>query len=70
VFALLQESADVKKKNILEKRIRRSAAAAMLGVTPATLRRYELKGLLPAIRLNSRLTIYKESDVLKLANGQ
>jgi len=50
--------------------MKRSAAALMLGVTPATLRRYELRGILPAVRLNSRLTLYREADVLKLVSGE
>jgi hypothetical protein len=58
------------KKKVLEKRIRRSVAAVMLGLSPASLRRYELRGILQGFKLNSRITLYKEVDVLRLANGE
>jgi hypothetical protein len=60
----------MRRKHVLEKRLRRSAAAALLGLSPATLRRYELQGILPAVKLNSRITLYREDDVLKLASGE
>lgn len=66
----MRQSADMKKTVALERRMRRSAAAALLSVTPPTLRRWERAGILRGIKLNSRITLYLESDILKLANGE
>lgn len=54
----------------LDKRVRRSEAAQIIGVGPRSLRRYEVRGILPGIRLNSRMTVYRLVDVLRIANGE
>ncbi len=54
------------KNRKLEKTIRRSRAAELLTVHPRTLIRYEARGLLTPIKLNSRLVVYLESQVRAL----
>lgn len=53
-----------------EKLLRRSRAAELLGLCPATLRRYERSGVLAPVKLNSRLTLYKEADILNIIAGR
>lgn len=54
-----------------DRQIRRRQAAAILGdLTPRTLRRYEVQGLLTPIKRNPRLTLYSEAEVLRLAAGK
>jgi MerR HTH family regulatory protein len=53
-----------------EKLLRRSRAAELLGLCPTTLRRYERSGILTPVKLNSRLTLYKEADILNLIAGE
>lgn len=53
-----------------ENRIKRAEAARLIGVGPATLRRYELRGMLQGFKVNSRLTLYRLRDVLRIANGE
>ena len=43
----------------------RREVAALLGVHTETIKRYQRKGLLPAIVLNSRLIRYERADVEK-----
>lgn len=45
----------------------REEAGNLLGVSPWTLRRWELKGVLPAVRLNRRVIRYRRSDIDALA---
>lgn len=52
-----------------EATIKRSAAAAMLGVTSRTIRRKELNGKLTPIKRNCRSTFYYVSEVEKLRRG-
>lgn len=52
------------------KRLKRSAVAEMAGVTPRTVARWEASGQLTPIKLNSRLVVYNESQVVRLLNGQ
>lgn len=52
-----------------EPTIKRGAAAVLLGVTPRTLRREEIRGNLTPIRRNCRLTVYRLSEVEKLKLG-
>ena len=59
----------MKKPKPIEPTIKRSAAAALLGVTPRTLRREELNGNLTAIKRNCRSTFYLVSEVEKLKAG-
>ena len=44
----------------------RREVAALIGVHTETIKRYQRKGLLPAIILNSRLIRYERADVEKL----
>jgi len=53
----------------IENRLHRRDVARLAGVHVGTVARWERKGLLPGIKLNSRLTLYKESDVLRMLNG-
>lgn len=41
----------------------------LLGVHEGTVKRWEFDGRLPAIKLNCRVTRYRESDVRKLVEG-
>ena len=52
-----------------EPTIKRSAAAALLGCTPRTLRREEINGNLIPIKRNCRATFYLLSQVEKLKCG-
>jgi predicted transcriptional regulator len=52
------------------KLLRRSRAAELIGVSSATLRRYERQGVLAAVKLNSRLTMYRECDVERIQQGR
>ena len=45
----------------------RLEAAQLLGVTERTLRRWELRGQLPAVRINRRLIRYRRSDIEEMA---
>lgn len=45
-----------------------SEAAAKLRVKPHALRRYVRRGLLPKVKLSSRLVLFRESDLEKLIN--
>jgi len=42
-------------------------AAAFLGITPPTLRRYVQKGLIPAIHWSAKKVFYRESDLNEFA---
>lgn len=59
----------MKTKN-LQPTIKRSLAASLLGVTPKTLRRREMEGILTPIKRNSRSTFYLVSEVEKLQRGE
>lgn len=60
----------MKKELPLERTLKRSEAAEVLGVTAKTLRRYELEGRLTPIKRNSRSTYYFEHEVRELNWGK
>ena len=43
----------------------RRQVAAIMGLHPGSVKRYEKAGILPAYKINSRLTRYDERDVLR-----
>ena len=47
----------------------RRQVANLLGVHPETIKRYQQRGLLPAIVINSRLVRYEPEDVEKLLHN-
>jgi hypothetical protein len=53
-------------KTKIQKMVKRSQAAYLLGLCPRTLVRYEKLGRLKPIKLNSRLVVYHEADVAAL----
>lgn len=54
---------------VLEPTIKRSRAAEILDKTPRTLARYETRGILRPIKLNSRSVVYRVTDIQKILNG-
>jgi len=42
----------------------------MVGLSPRTLRRYELTGALTPIKINCRLVVYPLAEVIALTTGQ
>jgi len=46
----------------------RKDVAALLGVHTETIKRYQRRGILPAIILNSRVTRYEQAAVERLIN--
>lgn len=58
------------KTRKVDRLIKRSAVAFRGNVTSRTVKRWEDSGALTPIKINSRLTLYKESDVDRLLNGE
>lgn|GEM_PF-2678054 len=54
-----QDTRPVDRKPLLN----RAEAADLLGVSQRTIRRYELQGLLPTVRLNRRMIRYRRIDI-------
>lgn len=53
-----------------KRRVKRSYAACICGLSPRTLRRYELTGALTPIKVNCRLVVYPLDQVIALADGK
>jgi DNA-binding transcriptional MerR regulator len=53
----------------IEEHIKRSRAAKVLDTTPRTLARWEEKGILVPIKLNSRCVVYRIADINRLLHG-
>lgn len=60
---------ETENKRPIEKRpfLSRREAAELLGVGEKTLRRWELRGQLGAVRINRRVIRYRRSDIDELA---
>jgi predicted site-specific integrase-resolvase len=56
--------------NTTERLLRPAVAADMLGLSRRTLRRYETQGLLRGIKLNQRVTRYRQSEIVALMQLQ
>jgi hypothetical protein len=56
-------------RHVNKRLVKRSAACALIGRTPRTLRRFELQGILQPVKLNSRSTAYYEEDLLRLVEA-
>jgi len=69
VYTIMNITKDIETvTNNVPHLLSRRQVAAMMGLHTETIKRYQRRGILPAIVLNSRVTRYDPADVERLIN--